>query len=139
MIADVRKELMGHSHGGDVHSLYTHVELPRCGTPSRVSKPGTRPNSSSLTTGSHTQGDALRWLTHMQLHPAEEALPPSGRSSQAVGGVASNINLVARRPHRRDRPARPSRPASVSLVTSETRIQRDAQNLAAFSGLPRQE
>ncbi len=28
VIADVRKELMGHSHGGDVHSLYTHVELP---------------------------------------------------------------------------------------------------------------
>jgi integrase len=28
VIADVRKELMGHSRGGDVHSLYTHVELP---------------------------------------------------------------------------------------------------------------
>jgi len=28
VIADVRKELMGHSAGGDVHSLYTHVELP---------------------------------------------------------------------------------------------------------------
>ena len=28
IIADVRKELMGHSSGGDVHSLYTHVELP---------------------------------------------------------------------------------------------------------------
>jgi integrase len=28
VIADVRKELMGHSKGGDVHSLYTHVELP---------------------------------------------------------------------------------------------------------------
>jgi len=28
VIADVRKELMGHSHGGDVHSIYTHVELP---------------------------------------------------------------------------------------------------------------
>jgi integrase len=28
IIADVRKELMGHSGGGDVHSLYTHVELP---------------------------------------------------------------------------------------------------------------
>lgn len=28
IIADVRKELMGHSGGGDVHSMYTHVELP---------------------------------------------------------------------------------------------------------------
>jgi integrase len=28
VIADVRKMLMGHSGGGDVHSLYTHVELP---------------------------------------------------------------------------------------------------------------
>jgi integrase len=28
IIADVRKELMGHSGGGDVHSLYTHVEMP---------------------------------------------------------------------------------------------------------------
>lgn len=28
VIADVRKELMGHSAGGDVHSMYTHVELP---------------------------------------------------------------------------------------------------------------
>jgi len=28
VIADVRKALMGHSGGGDVHSLYTHVELP---------------------------------------------------------------------------------------------------------------
>ena len=28
IIADIRKELMGHSSGGDVHSLYTHVELP---------------------------------------------------------------------------------------------------------------
>jgi integrase len=29
IIADVRKKLMGHSSGGDVHSLYTHVELPQ--------------------------------------------------------------------------------------------------------------
>jgi integrase len=28
VIADIRKALMGHSGGGDVHSLYTHVELP---------------------------------------------------------------------------------------------------------------
>ncbi len=28
VIADIRKELMGHSRGGDVHSIYTHVELP---------------------------------------------------------------------------------------------------------------
>jgi integrase len=28
VIADIRKELMGHSRGGDVHSLYTHIELP---------------------------------------------------------------------------------------------------------------
>lgn len=28
IIADVRKELMGHSRGGDVHSIYTHIELP---------------------------------------------------------------------------------------------------------------
>jgi integrase len=28
IIADVRKELMGHSAGGDVNSLYTHIELP---------------------------------------------------------------------------------------------------------------
>jgi integrase len=28
VISDVRKELMGHSRGGDVHSLYTHIELP---------------------------------------------------------------------------------------------------------------
>jgi len=28
IIADVRKALMGHSSGGDVHSIYTHVELP---------------------------------------------------------------------------------------------------------------
>ena len=28
VIADVRKELMGHSGGGDVHSIYTHVEMP---------------------------------------------------------------------------------------------------------------
>jgi integrase len=28
VIADVRKELMGHSSGGDVHSMYTHIELP---------------------------------------------------------------------------------------------------------------
>lgn len=28
IIADVRKELMGHTGGGDVHSLYTHIELP---------------------------------------------------------------------------------------------------------------
>lgn len=28
VIADVRKELMGHSRGGDVHSLYTHLSLP---------------------------------------------------------------------------------------------------------------
>jgi integrase len=28
VIADVRKALMGHSGSGDVHSLYTHVELP---------------------------------------------------------------------------------------------------------------
>ncbi len=28
IIADVRKELMGHSRGGDVNSIYTHIELP---------------------------------------------------------------------------------------------------------------
>jgi integrase len=28
IIADIRKELMGHSGGGDVHSIYTHVEFP---------------------------------------------------------------------------------------------------------------
>lgn len=28
VIADIRKELMGHSRGSDVHSIYTHVELP---------------------------------------------------------------------------------------------------------------
>ena len=28
IIADVRKELMGHSRGGDVNSIYTHLELP---------------------------------------------------------------------------------------------------------------
>jgi integrase len=28
VVADIRKVLMGHSGGGDVHSLYTHVELP---------------------------------------------------------------------------------------------------------------
>jgi integrase len=28
VIADVRKELMGHSRGGDVNSIYTHLELP---------------------------------------------------------------------------------------------------------------
>jgi integrase len=28
IIADVRKELMGHSGSGDVHSMYTHIELP---------------------------------------------------------------------------------------------------------------
>jgi integrase len=28
IIADIRKELMGHSRGGDVHSIYTHIELP---------------------------------------------------------------------------------------------------------------
>src|SRR6185437_5095142 len=29
VISDVRKELMGHSSGQDVHSLYTHIELPQ--------------------------------------------------------------------------------------------------------------
>lgn len=28
VIADVRKELLGHSAGGDVHSIYTHIDLP---------------------------------------------------------------------------------------------------------------
>jgi integrase len=28
IIADIRKELMGHSRGGDVQSIYTHIELP---------------------------------------------------------------------------------------------------------------
>lgn len=28
VIADVRKELMGHSRGGDVNSIYTHLSLP---------------------------------------------------------------------------------------------------------------
>ena len=28
VIVDVRKELMGHSRGGDVHSLYTHIDIP---------------------------------------------------------------------------------------------------------------
>jgi integrase len=28
VIADIRKELMGHSRGGDVNSIYTHIELP---------------------------------------------------------------------------------------------------------------
>lgn len=28
VIADVRKELMGHSRGGDVNSIYTHLEIP---------------------------------------------------------------------------------------------------------------
>ncbi len=28
IIADIRKELMGHSRGGDVNSIYTHIELP---------------------------------------------------------------------------------------------------------------
>jgi integrase len=28
IIADVRKALMGHSSGGDVNSIYTHIELP---------------------------------------------------------------------------------------------------------------
>jgi integrase len=28
VISDVRKELMGHSRGGDVHSLYTHIDIP---------------------------------------------------------------------------------------------------------------
>jgi integrase len=28
IIADVRKELMGHSRGGDVNSIYTHLSLP---------------------------------------------------------------------------------------------------------------
>ncbi len=27
IIADIRKELMGHSRGGDVNSIYTHVEI----------------------------------------------------------------------------------------------------------------
>jgi hypothetical protein len=29
VISDTRKELMGHSVGQDVRSLYTHVELPQ--------------------------------------------------------------------------------------------------------------
>jgi integrase len=28
VIADVRKALMGHSGGGDVHSIYTHIDIP---------------------------------------------------------------------------------------------------------------
>jgi integrase len=28
VIADVRKALMGHSAGGDVHSIYTHIDIP---------------------------------------------------------------------------------------------------------------
>lgn len=28
VISDVRKELMGHSRGGDVHSIYTHIDIP---------------------------------------------------------------------------------------------------------------
>ncbi len=28
VIADIRKELMGHSRGGDVNSIYTHIESP---------------------------------------------------------------------------------------------------------------
>lgn len=28
MIADVRKALMGHSGGGDVHSIYIHIDIP---------------------------------------------------------------------------------------------------------------
>jgi hypothetical protein len=28
VIADIRKELLGHSRGGDVHSIYTHIDLP---------------------------------------------------------------------------------------------------------------
>ena len=28
VISDIRKELMGHSRGGDVHSLYTHIDIP---------------------------------------------------------------------------------------------------------------
>jgi hypothetical protein len=28
VIADIRRELMGHSRGGDVNSIYTHIDLP---------------------------------------------------------------------------------------------------------------
>jgi integrase len=28
VISDIRKELMGHSRGGDVNSIYTHIDLP---------------------------------------------------------------------------------------------------------------
>jgi integrase len=57
VIADVRKELMGHSKGGDVHSLYTHVELPTLRDAIRRLEAWRSAKLSSLTT-SITQGEA---------------------------------------------------------------------------------
>jgi integrase len=56
VIADVRKELMGHSRGGDVHSIYTHVELPVLRDAIRRLEAWHSAKLSSLTTD-HPQGD----------------------------------------------------------------------------------
>jgi len=45
VIADVRKELMGHSRVGTFIAFIPTSSCPCCGRPSGVSKPGTRPNS----------------------------------------------------------------------------------------------
>ncbi len=56
VIADVRKELMGHSKGGDVHSLYTHVELPTLRDAIRRLEAWHSAKLSSVTTAS-TEGE----------------------------------------------------------------------------------
>lgn len=57
IIADIRKELMGHSSGGDVHSLYTHVELPLLRDAIRRLEAWHSAKLSSLTTNTGTQGE----------------------------------------------------------------------------------
>ena len=64
VIADVRKELMGHSHGGDVHSIYTHVELPLLRDAIARLEVWHSAKLSSFTTGG--EGNSLPQSTHAQ-------------------------------------------------------------------------
>ena len=134
VIADVRKELMGHSHGGDVHSLYTHVELPTLRDAIARLEAWHLGKLSSLTT-SNTQGE------NPNARPIFPATPQSRRRHASallrpLGGDQPRSHPVACRPRLRRSTGKTIAPASIRRVRREPNTG-DAQYLARPPGTPR--
>jgi integrase len=101
VIADVRKELMGHSHGGDVHSLYTHVELPTLRDAVARLEVWHSAKLSSLTI-CIPQGEPPHVRPTLP-STTRNRCRPSNALLRSIGGDQPQPDSVACRPHRADR------------------------------------